>query len=44
VLANVVAGRIRFVTHRDVMADDMGAAVTIWGRLAKDLDGRGAPG
>ena len=44
VLANVVAGRIRFVTHRDVTTDDMDAAVAVWGRLARDLRGDGVAG
>jgi threonine aldolase len=42
VLANVVAGRIRFLTHRDVTRGDMDETVAVWRRLAKDLgDGEG---
>jgi len=33
VLANVVAGKMRFLTHRDVGADDIDRAVPIWRRV-----------
>lgn len=33
VLANVVEDRIRMVTHRDVSAEDIDAAIAAWGRI-----------
>ncbi len=39
VLANVVAGKIRFVTHRDVSADDIDTAIAAWRRVTADLAG-----
>ena len=37
VLANVVAGRIRFVTHRDVSADHIDTVIAAWHRVTADL-------
>ncbi|HEX2089041.1 MAG TPA: GntG family PLP-dependent aldolase [Actinomycetota bacterium] len=37
VLANVVAGKLRFVTHRDVSAGDVDTAVAAWHRVTADL-------
>jgi threonine aldolase len=37
VLVNVVAGKIRFVTHRDVSADDIDATILAWHRVTADL-------
>jgi len=39
-LANVVAGKVRLVTHRDVSPDDIEEAVSIW----PEVVGSGAPG
>lgn len=36
VLVNVVAGRLRLVTHRDVTADDVDEAVRIWARVVAE--------
>ena len=41
VLANVVAGKIRLVTHRDVSAEQVDEAVAVWGRVVAD-DGKGS--
>lgn len=35
VLANVVSGKVRFVTHRDVSTEDIGAALRAWRELAR---------
>jgi threonine aldolase len=43
VLATVVAGRLRLVTHRDVTAEDVEEAIRVWGEVARDLRG-GRPG
>ena len=40
VLANVVAGKIRFVTHRDVSAGDIDRAIAAWQRVTADLTER----
>jgi threonine aldolase len=37
VLANVVAGKVRFVTHRDVSAGDVETAIAAWRRVTADL-------
>ncbi|HEX2267015.1 MAG TPA: beta-eliminating lyase-related protein, partial [Actinomycetota bacterium] len=36
-LANVVAGKIRFVTHRDVSAGDIDRAIAAWQTVTSDL-------
>jgi threonine aldolase len=36
VLSNVVAGKLRLVTHRDVSAQDIQAALRIWRRLTSE--------
>jgi threonine aldolase len=41
VLANVVAGRIRLVTHRHVSADQVEEAIRVWRRVTGDT-GRGS--
>ncbi|HEX2068721.1 MAG TPA: GntG family PLP-dependent aldolase [Actinomycetota bacterium] len=37
VLANVVAGKVRFVTHRDVSAGDVETAIAAWRRVTAHL-------
>jgi len=44
VLANVVAGKIRLVTHRDVTPQDVEGAIAVWGRLAGETAGEAHPG
>ena len=39
VLANVVGGRVRFVTHRDVSAADVETAIDTWRRVTSGLGG-----
>jgi threonine aldolase len=39
VLANVVAGRIRLVTHRDVTADQVEEAIGIWRTVVAETGG-----
>jgi threonine aldolase len=38
VLANVVAGRIRLVTHRDITADQIEEAIGVWRRVAGESE------
>ena len=42
VLVNVVAGKVRLVTHRDVPRDDIDEAVRIWGRVLASARSTGA--
>jgi threonine aldolase len=36
VLSNVVSGRLRLLTHRDVTAEDVEEAITLWGGVVSD--------
>ncbi len=42
ILANVVGGRVRFVTHRDASAEDIEDAIAVWGRMTARLGTGGA--
>jgi threonine aldolase len=39
VLANVVAGKVRLLTHRDVRAEQIEQAIELWRRVAADATG-----
>ena len=40
VLANVVAGKVRFVTHLDVTRAEVGETVRLWPRVVAETGGR----
>jgi threonine aldolase len=42
VLATTVRGKVRMLTHLDVSADDVDAAVEVWRRVARDTRGAAA--
>jgi len=41
VLANVIAGRVRFVTHRDVTSDDVKETIRVWGLVVAETPPQG---
>ena len=41
VLGNVIAGRVRFVTHRDVTPDDVEETIRVWGRVVAETPHQG---
>ena len=43
VLANVVAGKVRLVTHRDLTADDIDRAISIWRAVVSTHPSTGGP-
>ena len=42
ILANVVANKVRFVTHLDVTRQEVEEAVRVWPRVLADLEGGAA--
>ena len=41
ILANVIAGRVRFVTHRDVTPADVEETIRVWGRVVEETPHQG---